>query len=365
MADSKRNKGKDVAEDGFEGEVVEDVETDADQAGDADAAKAEQEAKTARKEAEAAARAERERKRAERKAKTAAKGSKSKRRSRGRGKGRRCSRIVLTVVLAVVCLAAGIVLDHFVLRGVFANSSSLQDQTTVSESGLDTVIASYTYDGTAHDIKIREVIEENSTLDNAKNDDGTYDIPSADDVLTYARTQILDQAVEDKGITVSDDEVDAYAEQYLGTSDYDTIASNWGLDADTAKKTIKESCALSKLRDEVAGTLSVTMPSAPTEAADGQEDVATADYGAYVVGLLGDEWDTTNETWARTDGPYYQALSDQTFSSNSATYNQALLAYQVAYTQYTQAYSEQSQKWTDYVGGLLSNATIEIYTLGV
>ena len=51
------------------------------------------------------------------------------------------------------------------------------------------------------------------------------------------------------------------------------------------------------------------------------------------------------------------------FSADSATYVQAETAYFVAYTQYTQAYANSQQLWTDYVNGLLGNASIEIYSL--
>jgi hypothetical protein len=290
--------------------------------------------------------------------------SRKRAKKRKKNAGKKFTRTAL-IVCVIIALVAGILLDHFGLYGLFHNSSALADTTTVTEDQLDTVMGTYFYDGQAYDITVQDVIEASSTLDSAKNDDGTYDVPAVDDALSYARTEILNKEVEKEGITVSDDEVDAYAEQYLGTSDYDTIASNWGLDAETAKETIKQSCAISKLRDEKVGTFDATLPSEPTEAAEGEEDTPTAEYGAYIVELLGDEWDTENETWARTDGPYYEALSGETFTSTSATYNQAETAYYVAYSEYGEAYSAQQTEWQDYVNSLLSNASIELYTLGV
>ena len=91
--------------------------------------------------------------------------------------------------------------------------------------------------------------------------------------------------------------------------------------------------------------------------------MATAEYGAYVVGLLGDEWDAEAETWARTDGPYYELMGDMEFSSTSATYNQAVTAYYVAYAQYSEESGTSSQAWTDYVNTMLSTAEIDIYSL--
>ena len=121
---------------------------------------------------------------------------------------------------------------------------------------------------------------------------------------------------------------------------------------------------MKKLKSQVVSTDAGTAPTAPETPAEGTEDQANSTYGAYIVGLLGDEWDSANNTWARTDGPYYEALSSETFSADSATYAQAQKAYYVAYQQYATSSSTASSEWTSYVNGLLSAATIQLYTLG-
>ena len=209
----------------------------------------------------------------------------------------------------------------------------------------------------------REVLENTASLDTLVNEDGTFPIPSADDVLSYARNAILNKAVEDEGITVTDEEVTEYAMQYLQTDDFEVIASNWGITVEDAESIVRESCAVYKLHDQIVGEVEVVMPEAPATCEEGKEEEPNADYGAYVVSLLGDEWDAENNTWARTDGPYYESMSTMEFSADSATYVQAETAYFVAYTQYTQAYANSQQLWTDYVNGLLGNASIEIYSL--
>lgn len=119
-----------------------------------------------------------------------------------------------------------------------------------------------------------------------------------------------------------------------------------------------------KLKEKVCTTSVSDMPEAPTTPAEGEEENATSDYGAYIVNLLGDEWDSTNNTWARTDGSYYEALKDETWSPDSATYSQAQMAYSVAYKAYAESASTSSSEWTNYVNGVLSQATITICTLG-
>ena len=271
-------------------------------------------------------------------------------------------KLPLVIVIGVAALVCGLLLGRFVLSGLtFGNS--VAGKTTIAESDLDSAIATYTYGGQTYSITAREAIEVSSSVDSAKQDDGTYTMPSADSVLSVARNDILAKEVDAKGITVSDDDVDSYAQSYLGSNDYSTIASEYSMSEDQVKAILKRSCGVKKLYDTIVTTSTATAPTEPTAPADGQEDVATADYGAYIIGLLGDEWDSTNNTWARTDGPYYAALSSETFSADSATYSQAETAYYVAYQQYSESSSTSSSQWTSYVNGLLSNASIQINSL--
>ena len=149
-----------------------------------------------------------------------------------------------------------------------------------------------------------------------------------------------------------------------GVSDMSTLASTYGLTEDQAKEIVRESAAMSKLKDKVVTTQAGDAPTAPETPADGNQDTANATYGAYIINLLGDEWDSTNNTWARQDGPYYAALKDETFSADSATYAQAQMAYYVAYQQYSTNARSSSSEWTDYVNQALSKATIQLVTLG-
>lgn len=277
---------------------------------------------------------------------------------------RKMQRPLVLVICVVVALIVGIACDHFILSGLFGGSVSFSGQTAVPESDLDKVLASYTYKGKTEKITVRNAIESQTSLESSKKDDGTYKLPSADTALSVARNKILGQIAADQGITVSDDDISAYAESLTGSSDISTIASQYNLKEDQAKEIIRESAVMSKLKDQVVGAQSVTAPVAPTKSADVTSDnQATADYGAYIVNLLGDEWDSSNNTWARTDGPYYTALSSESFSANSATYDQALRAYYVAYQQYSTNANSQTAKWTDYSNGILSDANIQIFTL--
>lgn len=269
---------------------------------------------------------------------------------------------VVTAV-AVVALVLGVLLGHFVLGGG-SLSASFSGKTTVAEGDLDQVIATYTYKGKTENVTVRDAIESQTSLDAVKDDDGNYTLPNADSALSVARNKILEQVAADEGITVSDDELSSYAEQILGVSDISQIASQYGLSEDQAKDVIRQSAMMYKLKDKVCTSDAGTAPTAPDAPAEDEQDTANATYGAYIVNLLGDEWDSANNTWARTDGDYYNALKDETWTPDSATYAQAQMAYSVAYQKYAQASQTASSEWTNYVNGILSGATIQIATLG-
>jgi hypothetical protein len=241
--------------------------------------------------------------------------------------------------------------------------SSLTGKTTLSEADLNAVVATYTAGGKGYDITARQVLESAGSLDAAKQADGSYAVPGASSILAFAQNAIVEREIENKGITVSDEEIAAYAEEQLGSSDYASIASTYGMSEDQIKSIMKTNAATKKLYDSIVGEVGATMPEAPTAPAEGAEDTPTAEYGAYIVKLLGDEWDSSKGTWARKDGPFYAAMGEMDFKADSATYSQAESAYYVAYQQYSQQASTQSGKWTEYINGLMSNASIQINTL--
>lgn len=268
----------------------------------------------------------------------------------------------VVIIAAVVALVLGCLAGRFLLAGI--GGGSLNGKTTLSEAELDTAVASYTSNGQTKNVTAREVIQNSSSLDSAKNDDNTYNVPAAESTISYVRNKILNDAVTAEGITVSDEDANAYAQETLGSSDVDTIAQQYGMDSNTVKDVLKQSAGVKKLYDKITGGGdSSTKPEAPAQPEAGKEDEKNATYGEYLVKLLGDEWDAANNKWARTDGPYYAALGTEQFTSDSASYNQASSAYYVATSQ-SDSSSEGTQKsWTDYVNGKLSNASCTVFSL--
>ena len=196
--------------------------------------------------------------------------------------------MIAAFVVAVVIAA---VVGFFIGNGGFGGKGV--GSSTLTEDQLDSTVASYSYNGKKSDITAREAIESQYSLDTVKDSDGNYTAPSADVILSYVRNKILLDAAEDEGITVSSKEMKQYAEDSIGTSDYKTMATQYGVSKDQAKQIVRQSATLQKLYKKKVGDSSASMPTAPTEPSDGNEDTASKDYADYIINLAGDEWDSS------------------------------------------------------------------------
>ena len=265
------------------------------------------------------------------------------------------------IVAFVVAIVIAAVIGFFIGNGGFGGKGV--GSATLTEDQLDSTVASYSYNGKKSDITAREAIESQYSLDTVKDGDGNYTAPSADVILSYVRNKILLDAAEDEGITVSSKEMKKYAEDSIGTSDYKTMATQYGVSKDQAKQIVRQSATLQKLYKKKVGDSSASMPTAPTEPADGNEETASKDYADYIIKLAGDEWDSSKGTWKDENGTYAKAFADDAFTADSATYKQAMTAYYTAYQQYSSQASSASSKWTEYANGLYAKANISIYGL--
>lgn len=263
--------------------------------------------------------------------------------------------VAALIIVAVVAAVIG----HVIGSGGFGGTGT--GTATVGEGQLDTVIASYTYNGASHDITVRSAIESEYSLESAQNSDGTYSVPSAETIISTIRNNILVSEAESRGIEVSDDEMDQFAESMLGSSDYATLATQYGVTEDQAKDIVRERALIQKLYSQVVPEASTaTAPTEPTAPENGDTSTSSAEYAQYIIDLAGDEWDSENNTWASTDGSYYVALGDA-FTGDTATYEQAVTAYYVAYQEYSNQMSGYTTTWTDFANGLFANANIRLY----
>lgn len=265
---------------------------------------------------------------------------------------------------AVVLFVLGIVIGRFLLGGGGA-TGSLNGRTTLSEGELNTPIASYTYNGQTKEVTAREVIENTSGLDAAKQSDGTYAVPAADKIIGYVRNALVVAEAQSQGISVSDQEVSDYMQTNFKTTDVSQVASAYKLSEDVAKKLINDAVIMKKYRDKVLTTKLPDAPQAPTAPEDGNSETTSQEYAQYIIGLAGDEWDATNNTWASQDGDYYKQLSAYSISKDSASYAAAQTAYQVAMSKYSAVASKASQEWSQKINEILGKASIAVYSLAL
>ena len=271
-------------------------------------------------------------------------------------------RSVLFGAIAVVAVIAAAIIGYVLGSGGLGGSKGA-GSSSLTEDQLDTVIATYTYNGQKTDVTARELLESQYSLEALVQDDGTYPTPSADTALNYARNQILLAEADARGITVSDEEMASHAEETIGTSDFSAMAEQYNLSEEQAKEVVRQQTTLQKLYDQIVPEVNASMPTAPTEPADGDTSARSKDYADYIIGLLGDEWDSEAGTWASEDGTFYQALSGTDFTADSASYEEAMTAYYTAYQAYADQSSQASSAWTDFENELFAKAGIDLYGL--
>ncbi len=264
-------------------------------------------------------------------------------------------------VIAVIVAAIG---GFFMGSGGFGAKGA--GTATLTEDQLDSAVATWTYNGATKNITAREAIESRYSLDAVKSTDGTYAAPSGEMILGYARNQILVSEAENRGLSVSDEDLETYANERLGTTDFAAIAKQHGVSEDQAKQIVRENALIGQLYEQIVPDVSgATMPEAPAEPADGNEKALTKDYADYIISLLGKNWDSEKATWASEDNEYYAALKDSTFTAEGASYADAQTAYIVAYQLYAKEAQTAKQAWTTFASELYAKANVNLFGLFV
>ena len=282
-----------------------------------------------------------------------------------RGAGPLAVTLIVLLTLAIG-LIGGAAAYYFLLERYLPLPQQAVPATLTLEELDEVIVGTYTYQGEVHQINARQAILDSVSLSAMLNDDGTYDAPTADMILSYARNHILAQAVADEGITVTAEEVEQYMASSMGTTSILEVATLYQMDEGQARRLLTEAAGVKKLRDSLVAD-AVTPPAAPPLPADGNTEVANAEYAAYIIDLLGSDWDAANGIWANTSSPYFDALRNAVFSATGANYEAAEMAYSVAYIDYYSAVRDQdnmaADAWNEYVNKLMEDGAIKINTL--
>ena len=266
----------------------------------------------------------------------------------------------LYVAIAVIAVIVAAILGYVIGSDTFGPKGV--GSATLTEDQLDSVVATWTFDGATNKITARQAIESQYSLDTVKDENGTYPTPSADVILAYARNQVLLKEAEKRDVKIDDKELAAAAEDTLGTSDFATIASQYQVTEDQAKDIVRQQVTIQKLYKTIVKD-APTAPAAPEEPENGDSAAVSAEYAAYIIDLAGKEWDKEAGTWASPDGTYATALAGEEFTADSASYAQAQKAYAAAYQDYAKHAADSNQSWTEYVNALFAKADITLYGL--
>lgn len=267
---------------------------------------------------------------------------------------------VIFAIVALIAVIAAAVIGYAFGSGSFGAPKGA-GSASVTDEQLDATVASWTFDGATHEITVREAIESQYSLDAAKKDDDTYDVPSAEAVLSYVRNQVLVADAQKRGLEISDEELASYASEAMGTDDFAAIAEQFSVSEEQAKQILREQSLIQKLYKEKAPA-APELPEQPVAPADeAAAATPTKEYASYIIELAGDEWDAKAGTWAKEDGVVATALAGQEFSADAATYEQAQMAFYAAYEANYQRVQEAQQEWTAYVNTLFANAQVKLY----
>lgn len=263
----------------------------------------------------------------------------------------RYKKIGCAAALVLVGAAAGAG-AHMLLAS--PGSTALTGQTQVAKDRLDTAVGTYTLGGRTNQVTAREALVAAGALN--ANDDGSYDMPSVEDVLVVARSAAMSEAADERGITVSDDEIETYVKDTFGTDELDAAAEVYGYTADELKRLVTDAIKNQKLYVDVTGNEG-GVGDAPSAPADGLEG---ADAAEYIIKLAGDSWDAEKGAWKDAKGDMAKAVGD--FDGKTATHEQATAAYDAAYRAWSASMNDVISKWDDFCAETYKDVTVTCAT---
>lgn len=265
----------------------------------------------------------------------------------------------IATITGGAALAIGLLVGHFAFGSVGVPGVTNVGSATVTSSQTNEVIGTYTYKGAAHGISVQDILDYTG---GSADENGNYDLPSAETVMNYARAQITREAAKKENITVTDDDLTNFVKNQYGYESLEDFATQLNINQDQVKTLLEDAVAQQMLHDKIVGK-TLTAPTYPTAPEEGKTDEATADYAAYIQELAGDAWNKETGTWADADSDFAKATAEYDITNDSATFDAALAVYQVVYNSYSAEYQELEKTYTAYMDELYKDCTISIGTL--
>lgn len=282
----------------------------------------------------------------------------------------------IAILACVAGLALGGVSGYYLIPHIQVGELAGKSSLTTSE--FDKAIATYNFKGHSYTITAAEVADyagtdygqdadtnansnksETNENENGSKDENTYyDIPSTEDVIAAIRDKILTKEMDDKGIRASEKQIKKYAKDNYGSDNFDSLASQYGVDKKVVKNSITRSVRIKQLYKQITGGDTPDSPNAPTSPSDSDYSKKTDDYGSYLMSIIKGDYDSDKNEWKNKKSDYYDALKGDDFDGKTASYSTCVKAYKIAYAKYEEQYDSQSQKWEDYTNELYANTDV-------
>lgn len=240
------------------------------------------------------------------------------------------------------------------------------DMNELTDDDLNKVLGVYIYKGKSVEVTNRDALmfANQGTMPAATK--GKYAVPSAKTVMQIAQDSIIQQVLDEKQITVTDDDVTKYIKDNFKVNSISELAKSYNVSENYVEQLMRTNARVKKLRAQVCPTQVPEAPEEPTAPKDDQKDVATKEYADYIFKIAGNEWDSSARdgkgNWKDKTSAYATALSAYKVSNDSATYEAARAAYGVASSTYQRAVSSETAEWTKYIDGYMSQVVVETYS---
>ena len=263
------------------------------------------------------------------------------------------------IISLIISICLSIFITFLTCFNLFGGG--IQGKTYVQESELSsTVVGTYFYNG-MHTVNAYDVLTYWDILEDAKQDNGSYMLPSATDVTDYIKNQVLlDVARNDEHLIVSDADYEVSMILTGLTTDIGEIANTYDVSKDFAKTLIDEFALSRELEDKVVTDAFSDAKSQPQEPSSGDIHEQSQDYASYIIDLVGDAWDSSKGSWSSNGSAedYENALSPIPFDGNAASYVQALTAYRVYCDNLLSSTQEGNKAWSDFQDNIFGHLAL-------
>lgn len=237
----------------------------------------------------------------------------------------------------------------------------------IEEDELEEILVVYSYGGECYPLTVRSVMDSVGHVDDFKTKDGKYEVPPLEDIADVVRNAVIVRVTAERGIAVTDEDINAYVKDSYGLETIDELAQAMNTDPDSVRRQLHDRVAADRLMKEQLGRGYGTVPIKPESAISGNTDPQAMDpwYAVYILKLAGDDWDSEKGEWADKDCDLAKTLSGYQFDGTTASYEMANRAYEVSLRNYKRTAEYVEQRWVNFLNDLMSHVDMHVKTVGI